>query len=157
MKLIPKLTGWSAPGAWVSALVLALLWVSGMVLYVAEDWPLHPWAVAHGICAWLSVVLAGRYVWGHVVLCLSRWTSRWQWASGWSTLTCLSALVFSGWWLMYGPADSHDAVSLLHWALGAPLPLVLLAHLVRRVSRHAQARQPHSGLAPENLTTSRQR
>jgi hypothetical protein len=130
-KWVPRVTGWSRRGFWLSALVLALLWLSGMLLYFIDETERRPWAIVHGVSAWWAVGLGGCFVVAHIALCRQRVTHSLQRNSGWASAVLLGALVLTGWGLMYGPGDVHDTLVLGHFVLGAPLPLWLALHLWR--------------------------
>jgi hypothetical protein len=139
-------SGWSTAAlGWTATLVL-LLWGSGLLLYL---WPaealmeLSPAQVllrrlalvAHGAGVWLLLVFAGRWVWPHALLVWRRRPNT-TWMLGIVMTVLLLIVAGTGLLLLYGPADSHDGASALHWWMALGLPLLFAVHAWRRFGRH---------------------
>jgi hypothetical protein len=138
-------SGWSGAAlAWTATLVV-LLWGSGVLLYL---WPAESLMelgpaqvllrrialVAHGAGVWLMLVFAGRWVWPHVLLVWRRRADT-TWLLGVAMAVLLIAIAATGLLLLYGPGDSHDGASTLHWWLALGLPLLFALHGWRRFAR----------------------
>ncbi len=94
----------------------------------------------HGAAAMLSLLLLGSMLSGHV---LAGWASARNRASGVTMLLLAGALVVTGYLLYYaGGEELRLGASLAHLAAGAALPVVVLAHALRRM----RARRRHAGL-----------
>ena len=141
MKLNLRTSGWNLMGlVWLIG-ALTVLWVSGVLLELSEEsivpslssWT-HTCVALHGIAAWVMALIGGRYAWSHVALCWHRPACGTHRNSGWVTLILLIALGVSGILLMYGLAEWRERTSALHWGLGLPIPLLLMAHIISRQS-----------------------
>ena len=143
MKPHPESSGWHPGPFWGLLILLGGLWLSGVVLFVAQsDWLAdgfaqevdailswqHRSAVLHGLLAWCLCAWAGRHVWPH----LQRFWARPLWRrpslSGWAMLTWLAGLMLSAWGLMYGSSDGHEGWHALHVWPGLILPVLFYAH-----------------------------
>ncbi|MEO7325400.1 MAG: hypothetical protein ABIW82_11290 [Dokdonella sp.] len=138
-------------------IVLGVLWASGIgwlafhyLLRQTSEFGLlpHPleawWLRLHGAAAFATLWLIGLLWAIHLV---PAWKVRRRF-SGIVLAVLLAVLVLSGYLLYYASGDSARAViSLLHWIVGAALPLALLPHVVR--GRHAR-------IANDELTGLRQ-
>ena len=143
MKRAKHLSGWSrATWCWMR-ITLALMWASGVLLWL---WPVeavlsldalqqgarHSAVVLHGVLTWLLCVLCGRGVWPHLRVIWQRrddWT-HWMW--GWLSFVVLCLMAGAGLLLLYGPADTHDVLADIHAWLGIFWPALLLGHVWRR-------------------------
>ncbi|NML46718.1 hypothetical protein HHL11_23445 [Ramlibacter sp. G-1-2-2] len=147
-------TGWSGTALAWTATLLALLWASGLLLYL---WPaealmeLAPAQVllrrvallVHGTGVWLLCMFAGRWIWPHAQIVWRRKRTG-TWVLGIAMASMLLAVAATGMLLLYGPADSHDGASALHWWVAVGLPLLFAAHGWRRFGprRHHGPRGP---------------
>jgi hypothetical protein len=130
--------GWHTRAvAWTAAGVL-LLWASGVVLYLwpaEETFQLAAWQlllrraalIAHGCTVWAFCVLAGRWVWPHVVLV---WDYRRgaTWLLGVAAAALLGAIAASGLLLLYGTEATHAPASATHWWTAVGVPVLLALH-----------------------------
>lgn len=121
--------------------VLGVLWGSGIgwlafhyfLRQTGEFGELpHPleawWLRLHGAAAFASLWLIGLLWTIHLV---PAWKSRRR-ASGIVLGVAMAVLVLSGYLLYYASNDElHAATALLHWIVGAALPLCLLPHVLR--------------------------
>jgi hypothetical protein len=121
--------------------ILGVLWTSGVgwlvfhyFLRQAGDFgelphPLEPWWLRlHGAAAFATLWLLGLLWAIHVV---PGWKARRR-SSGVVLGIVLAALVLSGYLLYYAGGDEmRTAIALVHWIVGAALPLFLLPHVLR--------------------------
>jgi hypothetical protein len=125
--------------------VLGVLWGSGIGWLVFHYFlrqagefgelphPLEAWWLRlHGAAAFATLWLSGLLWAVHLV---PAWKSRRR-ASGIALAIVLTVLVPSGYLLYYAADDAlRAATALLHWLIGAALPLALLPHVLRGRSR----------------------
>jgi hypothetical protein len=136
--------GWSRSAAVWLVVLTATLWLTGIAMHLLVrdgvlDMP--PWqenlqrvsTVVHGVAVWLWCVMAGRWVWPHVLLVWRRRHDGLTWVLGAVTLFTLLALALAGLGLLYGLAAWHEALAALHWWLGLAWPALCLAHAWKRV------------------------
>ncbi len=123
-------------------IVLGVLWASGigwlafhyLLLQTTEFGLLpHPleawWLRLHGAAAFATLWLIGLLWAIHLV---PAWKMRRR-ISGIALAVLLAVLVLSGYLLYYaGGDDARAVIALLHWIIGAALPLALLPHVLRR-------------------------
>lgn len=145
-------SGWSGAALAATVTLVLLLWGSGIVLYL---WPadallqLGPAQallrrialVAHGAGVWFLCLFAGRWAWPHVLLVWRRRPTT-TWIVGLVMALLLLAIAATGLLLLYGPGDSHDGASALHWWLAVGLPPLFALHGWRRFGRR---RAHHAG------------
>jgi len=140
----PKhLAGWGrATFAWMAS-VIVLLWLTGLLMYA---WPTAELmdmselqallrrgsGVMHGVLSWAFCVMCGRGVWPHVRMMWHKHSERATWWWGMTNLAGLLLLALGGLVLLYGSPDWHEAMSPVHFWLGAVLPVIVLAHTWRR-------------------------
>jgi hypothetical protein len=142
---VKKHAGWTRAGIAVTATVIAVLWLTGIVLYA---WPsadtaaldawqaeVRRWAIIiHGSLVWLVCLFAGRWIWPHVGGIWARLRSS-TWFIGLATLTLFALVTITGLALLYGPGAAHDWFANAHWWCAVALPAVVGWHakgLVRR-------------------------
>lgn len=130
--------GWSGRGAlWLTVLVLVLL-ATGVVMHgneptlEASEAAGVPWhrvaTVVHGLFAWIFCLVAGRWIWPHVVLVWSRRNGNWIWELGLVTAAVAGAGALTGLGLLYGSASWRDILSAVHWWLGLAWPVACVSH-----------------------------
>lgn len=149
----PKLSraGWNGRAVLWIALTIAILWLSGLWLHhddalgLAELTPAqmqsqHAASVVHGVFAWVSCVVAGRWVWPHVALIFACRKKRWIWIAGLLVAAAGAIVALTGLGLLYGAADWREKLSATHWALGLGWPLLFVLHGWRAVARLALPR-----------------
>lgn len=122
--------------------VVAMLWITGIVLWLAAPvrepvealgrWH-HPAFVVHLLLAWCAVFGLGRWAWPHV---MRRGRGRLRRLSGWSHAAAWSVVALTGIGLQVLPEAPRDLTVAVHWWLGLALPLAVLPHLVRREPDH---------------------
>ncbi|MEO6341749.1 MAG: hypothetical protein ABIO49_01245 [Dokdonella sp.] len=127
-------------------IILGVLWASGIgwlvfhyFLYQTTEFGLlpHPletwWLRLHGAAAFATLWLIGLLWAIHLV---PAWKARRR-TSGIVLGVLLAVLVLSGYLLYYASGDdARVAIALLHWIIGAALPLAVLPHVLR--GRHAR-------------------
>jgi hypothetical protein len=93
--------------------------------------PLEYWSrAAHGLFGFVSLWTFGMLWAAHIV---GGWYSARRRMTGLATATILGALILSGYLLYYvGDDGVLSWVSLIHWAIGLSLPVIFLAHRIRR-------------------------
>jgi hypothetical protein len=93
--------------------------------------PLEYWSrAAHGLFGFVSLWTFGMLWAAHIV---GGWRSARRRMTGLATATILGALILSGYLLYYvGDDGVLSWVSLIHWAIGLSLPVIFLAHRIRR-------------------------
>jgi hypothetical protein len=118
-----------------------------------EPTPFEPWCLKlHGAAAMAFLVLLGTLVRGHVP---GGWRSGRNRLSGVGLVSANLVLVATGWALYYiGSEAARPILSVVHWGLGAGLPLALLWHArrglavrVRRADRAALTPRPRTASA----------
>ena len=131
--------GWSRVAVFALVVITLVLAITGVVMHVwsrdaaleVPEWQaslLHMSTVTHGVLTWLFCMLAGRWIWPHVVLVWHRRAHTWVWVMGIASLGAGALLALAGLGLLYGRAEWHDGMSVLHWWLGMAWPLVCSAH-----------------------------
>lgn len=148
-----KHSGWTRWAIAWTATAIALLWVTGVMLYV---WPsadiaeldparveLRRWAVAiHGSVVWFAFYLAGRWVSPHI-------GSTWRrprtptWFVGLATLALIALVAVTGLALLYGPGALHDWIAGAHWWLAVAIPVIAVWHAKGLMQRRAVRRGTH--------------
>ena len=143
MRKPQHLAGWGrATFVWMTW-VTVLLWVTGCVMYLLPTQELMDMSelqallrrssgIAHGVLTWAFCVMCGRGVWPHVRMMWHKHSERAKWWWGMTHLLWLVLLAVGGLVLLYGSPEWHDAMSPLHFWLGAVLPVIFLAHTWRR-------------------------
>jgi hypothetical protein len=146
MKKNKHVAGWGRTTfAWMVACT-GTLWLTGWVMYglpVSELLEMtdlqatlrRTSGVMHGVVTWAFCVMCGRGVWPHVRMMWSKQNERAQWWWGIFQLVWLVCLAIGGLVLLYGSPPWHEAMSPVHFWLGATLPLIFLAHTWRRFIR----------------------
>jgi hypothetical protein len=135
---------------WINT-VGAFVWASGIGWVVAHYWLVSPdslglphsseplWLKLHGAGAFLALWTLGWLSALHVVKAWKSHRHRW---SGSSLFALLVILCVSGYLLYYVAGDdSHHVTSLIHWILGAALPLLYLIHRRAKLTDR-RGRQP---------------
>ena len=140
---------WRKPAQTVLWLVVLVLWVTGVVLnqipadLLAEaDESIaglrRSALVVHGITAWVTLALIGRWVWPHVAANLHMRMR----PTGWINAGAGIALLSAGLALLYAPAGWRPAALAVHWWMGLLWPGALAVHTL--LTRWWLQRQPTS-------------
>ena len=98
--------------------------------------PIEPWAIKlHGAAVMLVLFFLGTLLNSHVRRAIK---SRRNLVSGWSMIGVMFFLTMTGFVLYYLASESTRPVwSLLHWAVGLAVPVMILVHMLAgRASRH---------------------
>ena len=123
-------------------LTFLLCAVSGVLYLLAHEFEIAPFAIknhsiliAHGVTAYLFVVLFGAVMPVHIK---SGWKSKRNRISGSLMIAVMALLLVSGLILYYG-VDTREAALWVHWVIGCGLVLLFPAHylLGRRTSNLA--------------------
>jgi hypothetical protein len=95
-----------------------------------EPTSFEPWCLRlHGAAAMAFLVLLGTLLRGHIP---GGWRSRRNRLSGVGLVTVNGVLIATGWALYYlGGEAVRPILSIVHWGLGAGLPIALLWHARR--------------------------
>lgn len=131
--------GWSRAGAVWLVIMVAMLLLTGLTMhgqafeFGAEQSPWeerwhHAAAILHGVFAWVFCLVAGRWMWPHVVLVWVRRTSNWIWELGLVVAAAGCVAGLSGLGLLYGPASWRESLSSVHWWAGLAWPFLGIAH-----------------------------
>ena len=142
--------GWSGRGAvWLTVMVMVLL-ATGVVMHGnepmvdADDLGPAQWhrvaTVVHGLFAWVFCLVAGRWIWPHVVLVWSRRNGNWIWELGIVTALVGGVGALTGLGLLYGPADWREILTFAHWWIGLMWPVACLAHAWKWIIEGKQQR-----------------
>lgn len=143
MKTPKHLAGWARSTFLLMVGVCLLLWVTGVVMYA---WPAsevmdltpvqaslrHVAGVVHGVITWLFCLVCGRGVWPHVRIMWHKHRASRQWLLGLINFLVLAVMALGGLVLLYGSPETRDAVSPVHFWVGAVCPVVFLAHTWKR-------------------------
>jgi hypothetical protein len=144
------LMAWSRVSFWGMSAVLAILWLSGLVMQLMssvdmsdisvmeEGFRRATW-ITHGVASWLFCVMCGRGVWPHVRWMWHRHSCRrrWRWLMGLLNLGWLLLLAVGGLLLLYGSTGMHELIVSWHFWLGALGPLIFLPHTWNRLRSQA--------------------
>lgn len=87
----------------------------------------HALLVAHGVGAYLTVLMVGAVMPLHI---RSAWNARRNRGSGIAIAAVMAALAVSGLLLYYGSEESHEATLWAHWLLGGGMVTALPLHIV---------------------------
>jgi hypothetical protein len=126
----PRMPRWQAQSTHIIFLLCA---VSGLLYLLAHEFEAtllpvenHGLLVAHGVTAYLFVLLFGALMPNHIK---SNWSNKRNRASGGLMVAVMSLLLVSGLFLYYG-ADTRDAALWVHWVIGGGLVLLFPLHYV---------------------------
>lgn len=90
--------------------------------------PLEPWSMKlHGAGAMFALLVVGSLINNHI---RPAFKARRNLYSGWSMISVLAALTFSGYGLYYIASEhSRPIWSAAHWIVGLMFPLLLIVHI----------------------------
>ena len=128
---------WLSGAAWLYLQYLAPPIQSA---FGAQTHPSQPlWLKIHGAAAMASLLVLGSLLAAHVP---GGWRRKLSRPSGGTLIGLSAVLVLTAWGLYYaGDEQLRSWLSVAHWALGLPLPLLLVFHVTRKKRRAKKRRQ----------------
>lgn len=127
---VAHLPAWQALSSHIVFLVCA---VSGVLYWLAHEFEISPLAVenhsiliAHGISAYLLVLLFGAVIPTHIK---AGWKTKRNRVSGSLMIAVMSLLLVSGLFLYYAD-EARDAALWVHWVIGGGLVLLFPFHFI---------------------------
>lgn len=138
---------------WLLTLSGSALWLTGVVWLVLhyfgqiqgefgpEENPVDPWMLRlHGFALILALLGIGSMFVAHIP---KGWTHRAQRVAGIVLSAFLCTLIVSGYMLYYVSSDDlRQWTSLIHWAVGLPLPAIFIWHYLNGLRARRRKRVP---------------